>query len=244
MSTLHWNLFSLDNLPADLVDFIQSASDPIDLLNKLPLFLKSKLYGQTIEGTVETGAVLHGDVFVGKGSTVHSGVVIEGPVYIGQNVSVRPHANIRHGAYLSDNCVIGHGADVKNALALPGAKIQDGTFAGDSILGHGARVGSGAILANRKFNQTNIKISLDGETVTDTGRDFFGALLGDQSRLGANVITSPGTVIGTHTWVGSGAVLHGYHGPDQLITVKQELTITPKDRTNLKAGKAITFDYL
>ncbi len=244
MSTLHWNLFSLDGLPEDLRTLMQSATDPIDLLNKLPLFLKAKIKGQTIEGTVEEGAVLHGDVYVGKGSTVHSGVVIEGPVYIGENVSVRPHANIRHGAYLADNCVIGHSADVKNALALPGAKIQDGTFAGDSILGHGARVGSGAIMANRKFNQTNIKISFDGVAVQDTGRDFFGGVLGDQSRLGANVITSPGTVIGPHTWVGSGAVLHGYYGPDQLITVKQELEVTPKDRTNLKAGKAITFDYL
>jgi len=244
MTTLHWNLFSLEKLPPDLVELMHSASDPVDLLNKLPLFLKSKVKGQVIEGNVEEGAQLHGDVFVGSGSTVHSGVVIEGPVYIGENVSVRPHSNIRHGAYLCDNCVIGHSADVKNALALPGAKIQDGTFAGDSILGHGARVGSGAIMANRKFNQTNIKISFDGTTVTDTGRDFFGAVLGDQSRLGANVITSPGTVIGPHTWVGSGAVLHGYHGPDQLITVKQELEITPKSRTELKAGKAITFDYL
>lgn len=239
-----WNLFSLDGLPADLVEFMQSTENPVDLLNKLPLFLKAKLKGQTIEGTVEEGAVLHGDVFVGSGSTIHSGVVIEGPVYIGENVSVRPHSNIRHGAYLSDNCVIGHSADIKNMLALPGAKIQDGTFAGDSVLGHGARVGSGAILANRKFNQANIKISFDGNTVTDTGRDFFGAVMGDQSRVGANVVTSPGTVIGQHTWVGSGAVLHGYYAPDQLITVKQELDIATKDRTNLKAGKAITFDYL
>jgi bifunctional UDP-N-acetylglucosamine pyrophosphorylase/glucosamine-1-phosphate N-acetyltransferase len=240
---LHWHLFSLENLPEDLAKLIRGSSDPVDLLNRLPAFLKSKIKGQQILGEVEEGAVIHGDVYIGKGTIIHSGVVIEGPVYIGDNVSVRPHANVRHGAYLADNCVIGHSADVKNTLALPGCKIQDGTFAGDSILGHAVRVGSGALLANRKFNQGNIRVNF-GEKSEDTGRDFFGAIIGDQSRLGANVVTSPGTVIGTHTWVGSGVVLSGYVGPDQLITVKQELEIRSKDRTDLKAGKAITFDFL
>lgn len=242
---MHFDLFSLENLPDDLVQFIQNSQSPLDLLNNLPIFLKSKLSGQTIHGTVEDGVYLHGDVFVGKGSIIHSGVVIEGPVYIGEGVTVRPHANIRHGAYLGDKCVIGHSADVKNTLALRGCKIQDGTFAGDSVLGQDARVGSGAIIANRKFNQSNIKISFHSHgPVIDTERDFFGAILGDQSRLGANVITSPGTVVGPHTWVGSGAVLHGYYAPNQLITVKQELDISPKEQVVLKAGKAITFDYL
>lgn len=240
-----FNLFSLSNLPEDLQAFLQSCQNPVEALHGLPAFLKNKLQGQQILGVIEPGVQLHGDIFVGAGSTLHSGVVIEGPVYIGEGVSVRPHANVRHGVYLGDGCVIGHSADVKNTLALCGCKIQDGTFAGDSVLGQDARVGSGAILANRKFNQSTIKISYaEHGPVIDTQRDFFGAVLGDQTRLGANVITSPGTVVAPHTWVGSGAVLHGYYGPDQLITVKQELEFTSKEKTTLKAGKAITFDYL
>lgn len=243
MTELHLGLFSLEKLPPDLAAFLKDCKTPLDALAGLPAFLKSKLNGQTIKGTVEGGAILHGDVHVGEGTTIHSGVVIEGPVYIGNNVSVRPHANIRHGAYLGDDCVIGHGADIKNILALRGCKIQDGTFAGDSVIGQKSRVGSGAILANRKFNQSNIKVSFGGEAI-DSGRDFLGAILGDQSRLGANVVTSPGTVVGAHTWVGSGVVLQGYVAGDQLVTVKQELDIRPKDRTDLKAGVAITYDYL
>lgn len=243
--TMYFDLFSDENLPEHLKAYLQKAESPLDYLNHLPQLLKSLLNGQSILGTVEPGAQIMGDVYIGKDTIIHSNVVIEGPVYIGEGVSVRPHANIRHGAYLGDKCVIGHSADVKNTLALRGTKIQDGTFAGDSVLGQDARVGSGAILANRKFNQSNIKISFaeNGEVI-DTQRDFFGAIMGDQSRVGANVITSPGTVIGQHTWVGSGAVLHGYYGPNQLITVKQDLEIQPKEKVNLKAGKAITFDYL
>lgn len=241
---LRFDLFDTEGLETDVAALLEGAENPVEALNALPAFLKTKVggQGQVIEGTVEEGAELHGDVFVGAGSVVHSGAVIEGPVYLGKNVSVRPHANVRHGAYLADDCVVGHGADIKNTLALPGAKIQDGTFAGDSIVGRKARVGSGAILANRKFNQSAVRVVWGEGKVMDSGRDFLGAFLADDSRVGANVVTSPGTVIGLHTWVGSGAVLNGYVGPDQLITVKQELEARPKERISLKAGKAITYD--
>lgn len=242
MTELRFGLFDLTGLPDNVVALLENAADPVAVLNALPAFLKA-LVGdkQVVEGVVEDGAQLHGAVYVGAGSVVHSGVVIEGPVYIGRNVVVRPHANIRHGAYLGDNCVIGHGADVKNTLALRGCKIQDGTFAGDSILGSNARVGSGAIVANRKFNQTNIRVCYAAGAV-DSGRDFLGAFIGDEARLGANVVTSPGTVVGPHTWVGSGVVLGGYVAPDQLVTVRQELDYAAKERVSLQAGRAITYD--
>lgn len=235
-------LFATTGLPKEVAKLITEAKTPVDILTALPKLLKAKVKGQVVKGTVEKGAVLHGAVYVGKGSTVHSGVVIEGPVFIGDNVTVRPHANIRHGAWLCSDCVIGHGADIKNILALPGAKIQDGSFAGDSVIGRTARVGSGVILANRKFNQSTIGVSFDGGKPVDSKRDFLGCFMGDESRLGANVVTSPGTVVGAHTWVGSGAVISGYLAPNQLVTVKQELECKPKEKISLKAGKAITYD--
>ncbi|NBV54255.1 MAG: hypothetical protein EBR79_00890 [Proteobacteria bacterium] len=239
-----WGLFELEGLPTQLADFLKGFENdplgPVAALNALPAFLKAKVGAGKVEGKVEDGAVLHGAVWVGAGSIVHSGAVVEGPVYIGKHVTIRPHANVRHGSYLADNCVIGHSADVKNILALEGAKIQDGTFAGDGILGRGARVGSGAILANRKFNQSAIKCDW-GAGAVDSKRDFLGAFMGDQSRVGANVVASPGAVVGAHSWVGSGVVLNGYIAPDQLVTVKQELDVRPKERVSLKAGAAVTY---
>ncbi len=227
------DLFFADDLSYKLTGFIANYTSPVEILNNFHTLMED-VKGQTIKGTVQDGAIIQGDVFIDEGSVVHAGVVIEGPVYIGKNVSVRPHANLRKGCYLDDEVVIGHGADIKNALLMRGAKVQDGTFCGDSVVGRGGRVGSGTILANRKFNQTNIKIDLDG--VQDSGRDFFGAILGDYSRLAANVVTSPGTVVGAYTWVGSGVVLNGTIPPDTLVTVKQELETRTKDRVDLKSG--------
>ena len=80
---------------------------------------------------------------------------------------------IRNQAYIGSNCVIGHSADVKRSICLNGAKMQCGIFVGDSILGCGARIGSGVILANRKFNQTKVQFRDKDETLQDFWARIF-----------------------------------------------------------------------
>jgi NDP-sugar pyrophosphorylase family protein len=179
---------------------------------------------------------ISGPVHIGKGTKIHPFVTIQGPVIIGENISVRSHAIIRSQAYVGSDCVVGHGC---KAINLP-QRGQDacGIFLGDSVLGCGARIGSGVITANRKFNQTEVYVRDNpGGPPYKSGREFFGAIVGRYCRLGANVVTYPGTIIQEHTWVGAGCILHGTYGPDEFISVKQELDIRPKKRVNLRSGK-------
>lgn len=226
-----------DRLPPALRAWLDAKADVLKVLPALPE-LFADMNGQTILGDVDKSVVIEGPCFIGKGARIHAHVAIEGPVYIGERVSVRSQAQLRNMAWLGDDCVVGHGADIKYALCLPGSKIQDGTFCGDSVLGSGARIGSGAILANRKFNQTEIKVALPDGARVGSGREFMGAILGDYARIGANCALSPGTVVGPYTWVGSGVVLNGTYGPNLLITLKQELDIRP-NRTpqKLRSGR-------
>lgn len=225
-----------EEIEPELRAWIDRFENPVDMLSRLgELFVD--LDSSHILGEIHEYVAVTGPVHVGRGSVVHSNVVLEGPIIIGENVSIRSHAQIRKGAYIGSDCVIGHGADIKNSLCLNGSKIQDGTFVGDSILGCGARIGSGAILANRKFNQSEVRVQLDDGSLVESGREFLGAILGDYVRVGANAVLSPGTIIGRHTWVGSGVVLQGTHGPDLLITAKQELDIRPKKRVTLRSGR-------
>jgi hypothetical protein len=48
---------------------------------------------------------------------------------------------------------------------------------------------------------------------------------------------STGTIVREHTWVGTGCILHDTYGPDEFISVKQELDIRPKKRLKLRFGK-------
>lgn len=236
MSFLNKDLFLLDGVNQKVADLVNRFTSPIDIIKNYKDELLSHLNGQVIEGTVEDGAEIIGDVFIGAGSIIHAGAVIQGPVYIGKNCSIRPHANIRHDTYLCDNVIAGHSADINKSLIMNGAKVQDGTYAGESLLGKAARVGSGAIMANRKFNQTPIRVDL-GQGYEDTGMEYLGCIMGDQSRLGANVVTSPGSIVGMHTWIGSGVVVHGSIPSNKLVTVKQELDIREKEPVELGKGR-------
>ena len=225
-----------ETLEPKLREWLLRFKDPVEALNHIgELF--AELRDTVILGNVHESVSIKGPVHIGKGSTVHAHVCLDGPIIIGENVSIRSQAQIRNQAYLGSNCVVGHSADIKRSICLNGSKIQDGTFVGDSVLGMAARIGSGAILANRKFNQTRIKYKNDEGAVVDSGLEFFGAVIGQQSRIGANCVLSPGTLVGEHTWVGSGCVLHGRFGSDLLIQPpKQELVIAPKERSTLRSG--------
>lgn len=236
-----WNIMDVEQLidetvAPELQAWLRKWPNAVAALNHIgELF--ADLKQPEILGEIDEHVSISGPVRIGKGSRIHPFVRIQGPVIIGENVSVRAHAIIRSEAYIASDCVVGHSADIKRSLCLNGAKMQCGIFVGDSILGAGARIGSGVITANRKFNQTEVSFKDTDNKVHKSGREFFGAIIGRYCRLGANVVTYPGTIIQEHTWVGAGCVLHGIYGPDQFIAVKQELSIRPKTRVKLRSGQ-------
>jgi bifunctional UDP-N-acetylglucosamine pyrophosphorylase/glucosamine-1-phosphate N-acetyltransferase len=152
-------------------------------------------------GTMKSDAVhLYGNYSIGEGTVIYNDVTIIGPVFIGKNCEIMPGAVIRPYSIIGDNCSIGHGSELKRAVLYAGAKVASLAFVGDSVLGASARIGSGVITANRKFNQSDVKLK-SGDALHDTGDSYFGLILGDSSRLGANCVTQPGTLIGPHTWI-------------------------------------------
>jgi bifunctional UDP-N-acetylglucosamine pyrophosphorylase/glucosamine-1-phosphate N-acetyltransferase len=222
------------SLPFHVADFdSQISALAQDRKDRLTEWIGDEL---VINGTLESGVSITGPVYIGSGSVIHTGVEIQGPVYIGENCSVRHGAQIRSGTILGEGCVVGHSAEIKNSLCMSGSKMQSGVFVGDSILGLGARLGSGTILANRRFDQDLVSIRvLDQKLAMEV--QFFGALIGDYARLGANVVTAPGTVVGPHTWVASLVSLQGFVPRAKLILLKQELEYRDKGETILRSGR-------
>ena len=175
-----------------------------------------------------------GNHYIGKGTKIYPGVTIEGPVYIGENVSIMPGAYIRPGTIIGEKCVVGFNSEVKNSILQNGAKIASLAFVGDSILGKSARIGSGVITANRRFDQQNIKLKQDNGEKIDTGSDFFGLIIGDYSRIGANSVTSPGTLIGPYTWILPGLHIRGFIPAEKRVFPKEEYTMTDNEKVELK----------
>lgn len=223
-----------DSLPFS----IASASDRIDILGvSRKDILREALSDKTvINGNISPGVDICGPVYIGHGATIHPGVEISGPVYIGDNCDVRHGAQIRGGTILGSECVVGHSAEIKNSVCMKGAKMQSGVFIGDSVLGLGARIGSGTILANRRFSQ-DVVVAGGGDSKISTNTEFFGAVVGDYARLGANVVSAPGTLVGPYTWVSSLVSLFGQIPRAKLVLLRQELEIRDKEEAPLRSGR-------
>jgi acetyltransferase-like isoleucine patch superfamily enzyme len=76
-------------------------------------------------------------------------------------------------------------------------------FVGDSIIGSDVNLEAGAVVANH-FNERpkqEIVLHVGGGNIR-TGVVKFGALIGDHSRVGANAVLSPGTVLAPKSVVG------------------------------------------
>lgn len=189
--------------------------------------------GQQILGECMENVVIRGAVYVGKGTVLHPGVVIEGPAYIGEDCEIAAGALIRPCSVIGNRCAVGHASEIKSTVMQNGSKVASLAFAGDSMLGKSARVGSGCILANRKFNQSNVGVKIEG-VYHDLGSDFFGCVLGDSSRLGANSTTLPGTHIGPYSWVLPGTVVRGFVPQETRVSRPADNVVERNPRVELK----------
>ena len=185
-------------------------------------------------GTLGEFVSLKGNYIIGEGTEIHSNVSIEGPVIIGKNCTIQSGALIRPGCIIGDNCVIGHGAEIKHSILQNKCKVQSMTFAGDSIIGKSTRVGSGTILANRRFDQKNITVKNSSGEKVDTQTDFFGAIVGDNSRLGANCTTLPGSFIGAYTWILPTVQVRGFIPSEKRVFPVNNTRVEDNPRLELK----------
>ena len=204
-------------------------------LSKLDNYLKEKIVDKDIKinkGTTEEFCSIQGNYFIDENTNIGANTTIIGPVIIGKNVTIMPGTLIRSGTIIGDNVVIGHGSEIKHSIIQNNAKIQSFTFCGDSIIGKSTRIGSGTILANRRFDQKDIEIKIQNEKY-NTGLNFFGAIVGDNSRIGANCTTSPGTLIGPYTYIFPGVKVWGFIEEQKRVIPEKEYRITENEKIEL-----------
>jgi len=185
-------------------------------------------------GVLKGGNVnFYGHYYVGKGTVIYNDVTIIGPAYIGKNCELMPGAIIRPYTIIGDKCSVGHGSEVKHSVMFSGSKVASLAFVGDSILGVSARIGSGAITANRRFDQGDVVLKTP-DAEYEVGDSYFGLILGDFSRLGANCVTQPGTHIGPYTWIYPMTNVRGFIPPQKRVYHPQSIEMTDNEIVELK----------
>jgi UDP-N-acetylglucosamine diphosphorylase/glucosamine-1-phosphate N-acetyltransferase len=169
-----------------------------DLLNANSLALG--MSDTKISGEIEDGARIIGSVEIGEGSIVRSGSYLVGPVCIGKDCNIGPNATILPSTSIGDSVRIGSHSEIRNSIIMNDARIGSGTIISDSV------VGASCILADQLVVETGACVV---EVEDAFHRAEFGAVFADDVTLGARVLVSPGTIIGTGARIGSGASIRG-----------------------------------
>src|SRR5215472_1490173 len=136
------------------------------------------------------------EIAVHRSAVVASSAVLTGPVILSAGCQVGPGAVLRGGVWAGEDVTIGPHSEIKGSLLFARSAAAHRNYAGDSIIGRAVNLEAGAVLANH-FNERadkQISVRIDGQVVA-TGLTKFGALIGDGSRIGANAVTSPGTLL-------------------------------------------------
>ncbi|MCU0861363.1 MAG: sugar phosphate nucleotidyltransferase [Methanomassiliicoccales archaeon] len=187
---------------------------PWDLLKANEIFM-SRLSGK-VEGEVEPGATLKGNVVVEKGALVRSGSYILGPVFISRGCEVGPNCYVRGGTCLGPNVKVGASVEVKNSIVMANSHVPHHNYVGDSIIGERCNLGAGTKVANLRFDDRNVRVSFAGKVI-DSGRRKLGVIMGDDVKTGINAMIEPGTIIWENSLIGPGAIARGNIGPGSRV---------------------------
>jgi UDP-N-acetylglucosamine diphosphorylase / glucose-1-phosphate thymidylyltransferase / UDP-N-acetylgalactosamine diphosphorylase / glucosamine-1-phosphate N-acetyltransferase / galactosamine-1-phosphate N-acetyltransferase len=212
------DLFDVRRVPLAWRDLFEVAA-PWDVLARLDVLTASLQDARG--GEIHPTAVIEGPAVIEPGARVGPHAYLIGPVWL------MPGAEVGHGAYLRGPVLLGpdarvlHASEVKRSVLLEDARAPHFNYVGDSVLGHGVRLGAGVKLAN--FRTFGEGIDVDGQP---SGLRKLGALLGDGVSIGCNAVLSPGTVVGPGSVIYQNASVRGVVPPGSVVKFKPPLEVT------------------
>jgi len=150
--------------------------------------------------------------------------IIEGPCKIEDNVTIDDYCKIKGPTYISKGSYIGMNSLVRSCMIGNQTKIGFNceiarSYLGarneiahlnvilDSIIGENVWFGGYTGTANMLLNRKNIRYNIGDDNLIDTGTNRFGAVVGNNSAIGALVIILPGRKVPPNTIVQAGTIV-------------------------------------
>lgn len=186
------NIIPIDNFIKQFPAIFSSKSNlrPWEITENLTAILNELILHLDTDFDVKNGIAIH------KTAIIEQGVILKAPIIVGENCFVGANAYLRGGVFLDRSVRIGPGCEIKTSIICSGSSIAHFNFVGDSIIGSNVNFEAGAVTANHFNERTDKKISvLHKSILIETGSEKFGSLIGDNSRIGANAVLSPGTIL-------------------------------------------------
>ncbi len=207
---------------------------PWHIFRVVEYFLDNAEHSIAPSALISDRATIEGKAILGDNVKVLENAVIRGPVYVGPNSVIGNGALVRDYSHLGSNTVVGYSTEVKHSYIGDDCWFHS-NYIGDSIIDDDCSLGSGAVCANFRLDEANIRIEV-GASPVDTGYDKLGAIMGRGCRIGVNASLMPGTRVGPGAFVGPQVCLHRDLGANKSALLDSRYTVEDNE-ARLDEGK-------
>jgi len=183
---------------------------------------------------VSEKAIVEGKVVLGDNVKVFENAVIRGPAYIGANSVIGSNSLVRDYSHIGSNSVVGYCTEVKHSYIGDNCWFHS-NYVGDSVVDDDCSLGAGAVLANFRLDEDNVRIEV-GDTLVDTGYDKLGAIIGRGCRIGVNASLMPGVRVGPGSFVGPQVCLSEDVAANKMALLEPRYQVS-SNKTRLDKGK-------
>jgi NDP-sugar pyrophosphorylase family protein len=180
--------FYISNLKSTFLQ--DNVLQPWELIDNLENKLFQQLKTLNNEYKIENNIAIH------KTAIIEQGVILKGTIIISENCFIGANAYLRGPIFLSKLVKVGPSSEIKQSIIFDNSAIAHFNYIGNSIIGQEVNFEAGSICANH-FNERKDKkifVKHNGKLI-DTKTEKFGSLVGDNSKIGANAVLTPGTIL-------------------------------------------------
>jgi bifunctional UDP-N-acetylglucosamine pyrophosphorylase/glucosamine-1-phosphate N-acetyltransferase len=153
---------------------------------------------------IAKSSIIDGPCIIEDDVVIDDFVKIKGPAYIGRNSYIGMGSLIRN-SIIEKNTNIGFNCEVGKSYFAGNAKISHHNVILDSLIGKKVWFGGYSGTANVLLNRKNIRYNIDGKLI-DIGKTHFGAVVSNNSSIGASVIILPGRTIPPNSVIQAGTI--------------------------------------
>jgi glucose-1-phosphate thymidylyltransferase len=155
---------------------------------------------------VSPTAILEPPVIIEEGAQVDHHAVLKGPVYIGRNTYIGTGALVHNYSSLEEGVTVGAYSEITSSVLQPYSSIGRGCFVGNTVTGLGAIFEPHVTTLNVLHRGTELARL---EPVVKNGKRLIkiGAIIGNNSRIGANSVLYPSAVVKSEESVAPNSVL-------------------------------------
>lgn len=212
----------LSSISGASIQKIEHPWDVLHLVEKTLFQLKPKIHPTLIQ---KQPSAIEGNVVIGPNVRIFEGAKIVGPAYIGEGTIIGNGALVRD-TVIADHCVVGYCTEIARSYIGPECWFHT-NYVGDSVFEGNISMGSGAITANLRLDEEEIR-SMIGDRPMESGLNKFGTVIGTGVRFGINAGTMPGVKIGRDSFIASGVMIPRDIPDESFVVAKQVLDV----RTN------------